>query len=1030
MKKNSSDNFLKDVINIANKHFDTIVSSDFNIVKENYRNVISEFVTVLINMLDNYFELDNRHFLLNYYSNLFDDDRLYFIIENEKKYIFSLSGELDEEIKKTIKQIISPESKKNEYFSIKDFFENKKKPSSLNGILNSSDISKLFIDEEIKEDYSLYKSLISSLTKNGLELITLPLTNGVENKLIANLNIITDKGFYDENIVLLKEIQFNLSVIFSYIRSYERLIEIKYHAIKSAKAAIMARNISHNLGSHVIYYIKDAILGFEDIHTYPHLAEFSKKGDDIIFPNHIYKELKASIKDIKKEEREFKAPFLRGLVRFLNYIQERHDYIATISNDHIPYSGAINFKDFVFDIIIPDSKIERHKTSERELANYKEQNLLLDFIAKSENLNRASINIYYKTFDKKGKFTPTVAQSTYEKVNRESQQSDSHLKDLRNIELSLPSGIMGRQAFFSIFENFIRNTAKHSQKNSNKTLEIVFCVKKEDDYYQFMLYDEKNTTTRDILKNKIQKALEEPYTKEDGQLSEANKGIKEMRISAAWLRGLQVENIDEQKLLLKANGTCEKLIEATLINPEKPEEELPETNKKGTLCYTFKVPVSKKMIIITEKKEINETNQFNIVKPEEYKKRGFLKNYRLTVIDESLNDKEIDDLKKYTPVRILIINLDTLSDKSQTEKMYNNLYYKWICDFINIENKSIFKFNIYIADKNMSFKQKNKKNYSKIIANTSFDSTVWENSLETPSIIFRTHNDTEEEFKEFKDNNPAIYNHTSFIEGISGHNSTDRLLRHEELNQEWYYKMLESALVKITILDERIYDHYKAENAENYNENYLNDLKNNLDTIEKLQSFIENNILDHVNVEQSETFKKLKENIGYKTKYKSNNYEQSINYYSQKLYNELLIRNVNNINQTILNKKNIFIYNLEKNNKEELLLLELNQEHKKLKLDTLNEIVKSHFVCIHQGILEKLMPLDTTDGDNIEKAICKIKKLFPLYSNGKYIVLSGRSKPNNLPLDVGFAQFSSVEAALNDCKFSLSELVFNAITEN
>ena len=149
---------------------------------------------------------------------------------------------------------------------------------------------------------------------------------------------------------------------------------INLHSTKSAIAAIMSRNVSHNLGSHVIYYIKNAIQGFEQLQTSPSLAELERT-EEGKFELRVLKSFKKEFEIVIEQDKAVKAPFLRGLIRFLNYIQERHDFIATVSSDYIPYVGSVNFKDFIFDVILPDKRIGRHKQGE-DLAKYQEQNIL------------------------------------------------------------------------------------------------------------------------------------------------------------------------------------------------------------------------------------------------------------------------------------------------------------------------------------------------------------------------------------------------------------------------------------------------------------------------------------------------------------------------------------------------------------------------------------------------------------------------------------------------------------------------------
>ena len=118
---------------------------------------------------------------------------------------------------------------------------------------------------------------------------------------------------------------------------------------------------------------------------------------------------------------------------------------------------------------------------------------------------------------------------------------------------------MGRQAFFSIFENFIRNTSKHQaiNKDAKREVNIVIAIKEEGNHYIFNLYDLNNISNEAVLE-KIKKALKDDFVDSSGKLNSEYKGIKEMRISAAWLRGKNVAEIRDEQNLNNSNDELEK----------------------------------------------------------------------------------------------------------------------------------------------------------------------------------------------------------------------------------------------------------------------------------------------------------------------------------------------------------------------------------------------------------------------------------------------------------------------------------------
>jgi hypothetical protein len=77
-------------------------------------------------------------------------------------------------------------------------------------------------------------------------------------------------------------------------------------------------------------------------------------------------------------------------------------------------------------------------------------------------------------------------------------------------------------------------------------------------------------------------------------------------------------------------------------------------------------------------------------------------------------------------------------------------------------------------------------------------------------------------------------------------------------------------------------------------------------------------------------------------------------------------------------------------------------------------------ICIHQGIIDKIHEKFHVEFLNIFE---KFSHLFP---KAIKIVHSGRSKPaSEIPEGYNFLPYSSLENAFNDCKFSLTEVLYN-----
>lgn len=367
---------------------------------------------------------------------------------------------------------------------------------------------------------------------------------------------------------------------------------INKESIKSAVAAIMSRNLSHNLGSHYLYYTKTT------------LEKLADKSGNL-------------------------GPDIRGAAKVLSYIQSRMDYLATIvSNDKYPY-GSVNFKSQILDELTIDDFSKRHynidtaedfqqsvlqnikqidliricvneldkmyrqydfknddaalrekisdsvssimeqiSSLDKRSAYNRTTNFLLTNLIRSENYSRPDIInhaetvqeginplfLFVRIWDGKnyqlftGSTNPNVyvreSETGIEALAREHQTKEM----LSRVNLALPGGTMSCHAFFNILENFIRNSAKYSWIDSKKT-ELTFTLSlKVDTQSQIVdciIYDDKhdaliprNKEGREstLLKNIQHRLSHMKVLAEDNTIDKENKGLKEMVFSAVWLK--------------------------------------------------------------------------------------------------------------------------------------------------------------------------------------------------------------------------------------------------------------------------------------------------------------------------------------------------------------------------------------------------------------------------------------------------------------------------------------------------------------
>ena len=308
-------------------------------------------------------------------------------------------------------------------------------------------------------------------------------------------------------------------------------------SIKSAVSAIMSRNMSHNLGSHYLYYTK------------AHLESLANKSEE-------------------------KGPDIRGAAKVLEYLQSRMDFLATIiSNEKHPYLPVL-FKPQIYDELTIDDFSKRHFQDDDE-KNRRTTNFLLSNLIISENFTRS--DIYVKDTKPAGNRMPLLLQVMLWDENqykvftgtsitnedaaivagRKSIPIDSIATiekeaDIKNklskLNVALPGG--ARHAFFTVLENFIRNSAKNLPQDIQKDegLVITIAIRRnigDDSKFDFIIFDNKknanrklstNEGSKTVINNLIDQLANLRVLDKDNGVERSSQGLKEMLFSSVWMR--------------------------------------------------------------------------------------------------------------------------------------------------------------------------------------------------------------------------------------------------------------------------------------------------------------------------------------------------------------------------------------------------------------------------------------------------------------------------------------------------------------
>lgn len=1025
--------------------------------------------------------IDGRFLIENIYTSESADSFF------EDKNIFINSNDLKQDAPRTIKKLIDhisfPLSEEN-IFKLKPFFAIYR------------DIA-LRVSRYENDDALYFYILPDSLYANKLQsLFFICIKKNYENQFI--------KLFYDRILLYIDKV---VSAIYIK-RLFKEEEYAKLQSIKSAKAAIMSRNMSHNLGSHVMAYLKQNLGSVIDIvkgNVIEKIVSNNQLNNQIeLWKNYFSNEIGNSKKNENgnKYRNQIELPFLVGIGHFISYIQERQDYIATVSTDYVPYFSSINFKDDIYDVLNPDLRYLRHT----DRIGGRPENILLSFIARSEGLQRPSfantltyseptvslknttefetlksccmkkrendIVIKFRNFDglNDSQLIPLTIKcgdkstDIFKRNNDSSdEKNEKDLNTMRTLNLSLPGGIAGRQAIFSIIENIIRNAAKHGdwENTTEKRLELVFdifdcsvegtshnpALQKElkskgyfDQNDSRDLYILTITDNIPIDENKIKQlkeAINQDYIYDDGSMINENKGIKEIKISASWLR-----NLTHQE---------EEVGMAPILNIRSEAGHLqyiicvPKVKKYAVICSnpeSFKGKGGQAIYYYTAESYIKERNKsFNIIaildedKNCEYEK---IKNTLIPISPNHIVKINSDDLEALQAESALLPN-DKLAEEFQKriDAIYNRMY--------GIDNNS----KIIIIDNKVG---------------TYADSIGYENEKEKVecwlgekeisfSYAYLTHLETEKNFYEFLHSyilgKEKI--NIKFAEGISGGNSTDRLVRgiNCNFNSEWYYKHMNAMRKNVAIFDERLFS--KMTNLKD-NELTISDFSF-FNKIEKNAQEIPDEILTSEEWQKLEkagmeipkdcTYQILHQYLGEEIKEKigieiySKNYLIAVNYY-----------------------KNIHIYTFIYNNSENTFDIygytgcETIDNQIKFKINKVGTISKineqpikiefnnsgSDYLSIHQGLLDKIYHqwnITGNDKCNITQAFYEQimgKENSIDFGNDGYkylpglIIHSGRAKPSDvdMPQKQPFIQYASLDHAISDCKYTLIELLDNA----
>lgn len=335
-------------------------------------------------------------------------------------------------------------------------------------------------------------------------------------------------------------------------------VRARRSALRNAAVSIMARNMSHNIGSHVLAAVR---------------------GD----------------KDLKKDEDNGCKGGLKQVNRLNEHLQRRMDFIAELATVETLYAAD----NLLFQEIL-GVKVSRgvnewlvNGDAPEDISGLNVQKLLLKHISGSQNEggDAVSAEIHVICPDDK----------TVEEAN-----------------VSFNSGVLGWQAFYVILENIIRNVAKHAPDPANPKIDIYLKVlnnrdnRDHDEFFEVRIWDRRKKAD-ELVKGKtgitvvkyLAETLAQPrFLDDDNALATKDWGMKEIYISATFLRGIVLSDLENQLPKPAVIQVCAMDDNGKVKGEEKKEPGgVDNKNTYEHLGFKFYLPKAKNVAIIVDNVE-------------------------------------------------------------------------------------------------------------------------------------------------------------------------------------------------------------------------------------------------------------------------------------------------------------------------------------------------------------------------------------------------------------------------------------------
>lgn len=466
--------------------------------------------------------------------------------------------------------------------------------------------------------------------------------------------------------------------------------ELRKTALQSSLSAVMSRNQSHNIGSHVLNNLSNP----------EKIKEF------------LYKENEKP-KKAKTENNSFKKGGYVSLYSENSKLKEKKRYHLTNPRSAAPEQDRDLISDYITkEDLYPENLIAHFNTYLKSR---------MDFIGDVGTSVQASLMNTSNLFDEVFAFFEKNLILLREISGKEDEFQYGFsliyngLKNKTGPQVAMPNGLLGQQAFYIILENIIRNTAKHESVLDGDSVCFTIEVNSNTkgiykDFCEISIYSnisQESLKLKDLVENR-NTSINESVLDKNNTVRKGGWGTIEMKLAAAYLCGINLLDIDDEAYHVFEKNKIRKKTFPILEAITK------EVSYQEHFGYRFYMRKPKLALVVFEDKNVNSkiiksiNDQAGVCamhKDDKLLKSGVFNHDFLILVGKNLKASKWTKEATNLPQRIIVLESLGIKENPNLEK------YFWGCYSIqHLENR--FDGELVIKPRFLKFRN-NKYSFDK-----------------------------------------------------------------------------------------------------------------------------------------------------------------------------------------------------------------------------------------------------------------------------------------------------------------------------